>query len=273
MDLAFKSLVNYASRKSGVNLTQYRENYLRRRIEFRMKILGVTSFDAYLKMLQNDGKEIDKLLNTITINVTEFMRDKTPFEFFMNHVLPDIARRKEKVKGNLLRFWSAACSCGEEPYTIAICVFETLGSKWSVSIYATDIDDECLRVAKDGFYRPTQLKNLGKDLLEKYFEKEEGGYRVKSFLKKCVKFKKHDLTTQEPVSRYLDAVFCRNVMIYFSEQQKIKVVNDFYEALVDGGYLVIGKSETLPAGFKDKFECINLREKVYRKFSNESNNL
>lgn len=266
MDLAFKSLINYISKESGIDFKQYRENYLRRRIELRMKILGVKSLEEYMRILRNNGKkEIDKLVNTITINVTEFMRDRTPFEFFMQKVLPEIASRKRKVRSNIVRFWSAGCSCGEEPYSIAICALETLGKGWIISIYATDIDDACLEMAKEGFYKESQLKNLSRYLLNKYFEKEDDGYRIKSFLKRIVRFKKHDLTTEEPVSKYLDAVFCRNVMIYFSENQKNKVVSDFYDSLVDGGYLIIGKSETLPSEFKEKFECVNLREKVYKK--------
>lgn len=266
MDLVFKSLVDYVIKESGINLLQYREGYLKRRIELRMKMLGINDYGEYLRLLKNNGKkEVNDLINTITINVTEFMRDKTPFEFFQRVILPAIAERKKRVKSNIVRFWSAGCSCGEEPYSIAICTLEELGEGWIISIYATDIDDDCLEMAREGFYRPVQLKNLNKMLINKYFDKEGDGYRIKKFLKKYVRFKKHDLTTQEPVSKYLDAVFCRNVMIYFNEGQKAKIVNDFYNALLDGGYLIIGKSETLPVGFKDKFECINLREKIYRK--------
>ena len=266
MDLAFKSLVDHVSKESGIDLHKYRESYLRRRIDLRLKVLGLKDYGEYLRFLKKNGnEEIQKLVSTITINVTEFMRDKTPFQFLMNNILPEIASRKRRVKSNTIRFWSAGCSCGEEPYSIAICILEALGEGWLISIYATDIDDACLEMAKEGFYRPSQLKNLDKRLISKYFEKEDEGYRVKSFLKRYIRFKKHDLTTENPVSRYLDVIFCRNVMIYFSEQQKIKVVNDFYNALVGGGYLVIGKSETLPTGFKDKFESVNLREKIYRK--------
>uniref|UniRef100_A0A7C3REC9 protein-glutamate O-methyltransferase n=1 Tax=Archaeoglobus fulgidus TaxID=2234 RepID=A0A7C3REC9_ARCFL len=270
MDLAFKTLIDYVSRESGIDLHQYRESYLRRRIDLRLKVLGLGNYGDYLRFLKSNGnEEVKKLISTITINVTEFMRDRTPFEFLMTSVLPEVAGRKTKINSKVIRFWSAGCSCGEEPYSIAICALETLGEGWLISIYATDIDEECLEIAKDGFYRPSQLKNLNKTLINKYFEKEEDGYRVKSYLKKYVRFKKHDLTTEEPISRYLDVVFCRNVMIYFSEQQKIKVVNDFYNALAGGGYLVIGKSETLPAEFKDRFECISLKEKIYKKPGNE----
>ncbi|MEM4946140.1 MAG: CheR family methyltransferase, partial [Archaeoglobaceae archaeon] len=127
---------------------------------------------------------------------------------------------------------------------------------------ATDIDEDCIQKAIAGEYNEAQLRNLDEELIKKYFEKVGDRYRVKDFVKKHVRFKKHDLTSQEPITKYLDVIFCRNVMIYFNEQQKEKVLRDFYEALNAGGYLIIGKSESIPRG---KFECINLSEKVYKK--------
>ncbi len=265
MDLAFKAVVSYVSRQSGVKLEQYREGYLRRRIEFRMKMLGVKDYGEYLRLLRNDSAEVRNLLNTITINVTEFMRDRTPFEYFMRRILPEVAERKRKARSNMIRIWSAGCSYGEEPYSIAICVREALGDDWNVAIYATDIDDEALRGAREGVYGEQQVKSLPRHIVERYFEKVNGKYAVSNTIKRLVRFKKHDLTAEPPISRFLDVIFCRNVMIYFSEEQKEKVVNDFYEALVRGGYLIIGKSETLPGAFKDRFECVDLRDKIYRK--------
>ncbi|MDI3502841.1 MAG: chemotaxis protein methyltransferase CheR [Archaeoglobi archaeon] len=123
-----------------------------------------------------------------------------------------------------------------------------------------------MKKAKDGIYGESQLRNLDRVLIKKYFERvDEKNYRIRDAVKKHVTFKRHDLTTEPPVSRYLDAVFCRNVMIYFTEAQKMKVLNDFYNALISGGYLIIGKSETLPSEFKEKFECVDLREKIYLK--------
>ena len=110
---------------------------------------------------------------------------------------------------------------------------------------------------------------MSKNIIDKYFEKEENGYRVKNSLKKYVKFKRHDLTRDEPISKYLDTIFCRNVMIYFTESQKIKVINDFYNSLIGGGYLIIGKSETLPAMFRDRFIAVNLKDKIYKKNNNK----
>lgn len=261
----FKIFINNVSSISGINLRQYRENYIKRRVDFRMKTIGVNNYIQYSKILKRNKNELNNLINAITINVTEFMRDKTPFEFFMKVVLPDIVRRKRVAKSNLLRFWSAGCSCGEEPYSIAICVNEVLGDKFALSIYATDIDQECLKSAKKGLYKTEQLKNLDKSLINKYFEREDDYYRIKDFIKKPVRFKRHDLTTEPPVSKHFDGIFCRNVMIYFNENQKRKIINDFYNALIKGGYLIIGKSETLPTFFKDRFNSLNLREKIYIK--------
>ncbi len=269
MDLMLKSIINYVSRRSGVDLSGYRENYLKRRIDFRMKLLGLEDYLKYFRLLQNNEKEVFELLNTITINVTEFMRDVTPFQFFMKRILPEIAEKKKKIGSKTLRFWSAGCSYGEEAYSIVICALEALGNNWSIIVYGTDIDENCLKKAKEGFYRSEQLKNLSKNIIDKYFEKEENGYRVKNSLKKYVKFKRHDLTRDEPISKYLDTIFCRNVMIYFTESQKIKVINDFYNSLIGGGYLIIGKSETLPAMFRDRFIAVNLKDKIYKKNNNK----
>lgn len=261
----FDFLLNKVSRLSGINLSMYRESYIKRRIDFRMKTIGIGSYYEYYQFLMTDKNELKNLINTITINVTEFMRDKTPFEVFMREVLPRIKERKLKSNSRLLRVWSAGCSCGEEPYSIAICVSEFFEKDWIISIYATDIDDNCLHSARMGVYNPEQLKNLGENLKLKYFEKINGKYIVRNLIKKYIKFKKHDLTTQPPIASYFDAIFCRNVMIYFSEKQKRKVLNDFYNSLSDSGYLIIGRSEIIPSEFKTKFKPIDLKEKIYIK--------
>ncbi|MET1123835.1 MAG: protein-glutamate O-methyltransferase CheR [Archaeoglobaceae archaeon] len=266
MDLTFAAIVNHVARKLGVDLSAYRESYLIRRIEYRMKMLNVGNVHDYYRLLKNSEEEVRELLNVITINVTEFMRDVTPFEYLRKVVIPEIARRKERLGSRMIRIWSAGCACGEEPYSIAICALEELNG-WQVSIYATDIDEFCLEKARKGVYSAKQLAKLEPSIVEKYFEKVPGGYGVRDFVKRCVRFKRHDLTTEPPVSRHFDIVFCRNVMIYFNERQKEKVVRDFYEALSSGGYLFIGKSETLPEKAKGLFECVNVRDKVYRKVS------
>ncbi|MFN3383323.1 MAG: CheR family methyltransferase [Archaeoglobaceae archaeon] len=254
MDLIFKAIVNQVSKKSGLKLEMYRESYLRRRVELRMRILGLKDLSEYYSYLRSNEKEVGELINAIAINVTEFMRDKTPFEFFMNEILPWISYKK------ILRFWSAGCAYGEEAYSIAICALEAIESNFTV--YATDIDEDCLQKAMLGIYDEPQLRNLDEEIKRKYFEKVGDKFKVKEFVRRHIRFKRHDLTSQEPITKFLDTIFCRNVMIYFTEEQKAKVLKDFHDALVDGGYLIIGKSESIP---RQGFECVSLTEKVYRK--------
>ena len=232
----------------------YRESYLKRRIEFRIRVLGLKDLSEYYRYLKSNEREVEELVNAIAINVTEFMRDKTPFEFFMKRILPELNDKK------ILRFWSAGCAYGEEAYSIAICALEATDSNFTV--YATDIDEDCLQKANLGIYAESQLRNLDEEIRRKYFERIGDRFRVKDFVKRHVKFKRHDLTSQEPITRFLDTIFCRNVMIYFTEEQKAKVLRDFHGALVDGGYLIIGKSESIP---RQGFECVSIAEKVYRK--------
>lgn len=265
VDDDFNFLVRKISKSSGIVLTGYRDSYLKRRIDLRMKAAGVDNYAKYLGLLERDQSEMKEVINTLTVNVTEFMRDKTPFMFFREEILPDIMERKKQCKSNIVRFWSAACSYGEEPYSIAICSKEVLPDDWTVSIYATDIEEKCLKGASQGIYSREQLKNLDPSLVMKYFEPSGEDFKVKNIRKLSIRFQKHDLTSEAPISKHFDAVFCRNVMIYFNEGQKIKMLKDFYEALSDDGYLIIGKSETLPIEIRELFAPVSVKEKIFKK--------
>jgi chemotaxis protein methyltransferase CheR len=261
----FSFLLRKASKSSGVSLTSYRDNYLRRRIDLRMKAVGIDNYAMYTRLLDKNKNEITEFMNAITINVTEFMRDKTPFAFFRNVILPGLMERKQKSQSNTVRFWSAACSNGEEPYSIGICSKEVLPADWSISIYATDIDEDSLNRASKGIYSKEQLKNLDPALIQKYFEPSGKDFKAKNINKLSIRFMKHDLTSEPPVSKHFDAVFCRNVMIYFNEDQKVKMLIDFYNSLSENGYLIIGKSETLPNEIREMFTPVNVKDKVYKK--------
>jgi chemotaxis protein methyltransferase CheR len=266
-DSEFNFLVQKASKSSGVALTSYRDNYLRRRIDLRMKAVGIDNYATYTRLLDKNKNEMTEFLNAITINVTEFMRDKTPFLFFQNDILPNLIEKKKKSQNNLVRFWSAACSNGDEPYSIGICSREILPSDWSISIYATDIDEDSLNRASKGVYSKEQLKNLNSTLIQKYFEPSGKDFKVRNIQKLSIRFMKHDLTSQPPISKHFDAVFCRNVMIYFNDEQKVKMLTDFYNSLSEDGYLIIGKSETLPDEIRELFSVVSIREKIYKKRS------
>ncbi|MBP2029988.1 chemotaxis protein methyltransferase CheR [Methanohalophilus levihalophilus] len=261
----FKLLMNTISKQSGIDLGGYRESYLQRRIDLRMKIVNVSDYSEYKRIIEEDPEEFQELLTHLTVNVTEFMRDKTPFVYFQKNLLPNVMERKAHANSKLVRFWSAGCSYGEEPHSISICAKEFFPEDWNVSIYATDIDDNCLKSASEGVYGEKQLQNVDEKLVEKYFDPFEGNFRKKKLQNLTIRFRKHDLTGDSPVSRHFDVVFCRNVMIYFTEEQKIKMFTNFHESLSNGGYLIIGKSETMPPEVRDLFTPVSLRDKVYAK--------
>lgn len=265
IDDDFSFLLRKASKVSGVVLTGYRDSYIKRRIDLRMKAVGIDNYASYMRFLDKNKDEMSQYINAITVNVTEFKRDKTPFLFFRNEILPEIIERKKGTHSNLIRFWSAACSNGEEPYSIGICSKEVLSEDWTVSIYATDIDENCLKNASRGIYSREQLKNLDSPLIKKYFEPSGEAFKIKNIPRLLIRFRKHDLTSEPPISKHLDAVFCRNVMIYFNESQKVKMLNDFYNSLSEGGYLIIGKSETLPEEIKKLFTSVSTRDKIFKK--------
>ena len=177
------------------------------------------------------------------------------------------AERSGTERSGTLRIWSAGCASGEEPYTIAIILLEELGDNLGnllVSILATDIDDDALKKAMQGFYQPFSLKNIPPNILKKYFHSENGGYRIKDVVKRLVRFRKHDLISGEKL-RYFDVIFCRNVMIYFSRELQERLFMDFYNSLNDGGFLIIGKTETLTGEAREKFICVNVQERIFRK--------
>ncbi|UGV39932.1 protein-glutamate O-methyltransferase CheR [Methanococcoides orientis] len=261
----FDLLTNKVSKLSGIVLDGYRDKYLRRRIDLRMRVVGITDYKDYMRFLETNEGELAALIDTLTINVTEFMRDKTPFIFFKDNLIADIMERKQKSQSKLVRFWSAGCSNGEEPYSIGICAKEVFPEDWNISIYATDIDEKCLKNASEGVYFKDKIKNLDYMLRHKYFEKSEDTFKVKKIQNLSYRFKRYDLTNDSPVSKHFDTVFCRNVMIYFNETQKIKMISNFYDSLTKGGYLIIGKSETLPPEMRSLFEPVSIKDKIYMK--------
>ena len=232
-----------------------------------MKAVGIDNYTAYSRLLDKNKSEVTEFLNAITINVTEFMRDRTPFLYFQNEIIPSLIERKKKSQNHLVRFWSAACSNGEEPYSIGICSKEVLPSDWNISIYATDIDEDSLDRASKGIYSNEQLKNLDPVFIKKYFEPSGKDFKIKNINKLSIRFMKHDLTSDQTVSKHFDVIFCRNVMIYFNDEQKVKMLTGFYNSLSDDSYLIIGKSETLPDKIRELFTAVSIREKIFKKSS------
>lgn len=257
----FQILKDRVSREIRFNCNHYEEKHLKRRFAVRMRARDVATYQEYLKILDSDREEYNCLLKVLTVNVTEFFRNPETYEAIREHVLPEIIRNKT------IRIWSTGCSDGKEPYSIAMLLHEALGQeigKYSIVILASDIDDEALEKAKAGWYPTSEMKGIGEDSLKKYFTAENRGYRVREFLKQCIKFEHLDLISDRKHNS-LDMIVCRNVVIYFNKEMKERLYMDFYDVLKYGGFLVLGKTETLLGEARDKFKIFNNIERIYRK--------
>jgi chemotaxis protein methyltransferase CheR len=251
-------------RTSGISLSDQKEALVSARIGKRMRILNVPDYRVYFARVVADqsGDELRELLNAISTNVTHFFREKRHFDF--------MGQRVRELSGNgvrHLRIWCAACSTGEEPYTIAMTALEHAGRPMSVRIVASDISTKVLQLAKFGIYKDTDLSDIPPPLLKKYFQVGVGRadrlYRVKQPLRDMVTFQQINLSTPPyPVEGGLDMIFCRNVMIYFNHELRRVLVKHFEDLLRPQGYLFVGMSESLSGIQKT---LVSLEPSVYRK--------
>jgi chemotaxis protein methyltransferase CheR len=182
-----------------------------------------------------------------------------------NFVIPELMKLKQGSGNTVIKVWSAGCSTGEEPYTIAMLLSEILPPPWKFEITASDISLKCLMTSKEGFYADSRITGIPEPYLKKYFDKVEGGYKVHADLMSKIRFDYHNLKNDSG-QRGLDLVFCRNVIIYFDEAAQTAVINRFWDAMAGKSFLFIGHSESL-FGMDTKFEFVKTQwATLYRKF-------
>lgn len=258
----FAYLVNTIHTKTGLDVSYYRDNFMKRRIKLKMSEKKISTFTEYASRIKKNKEELDELMDFITVNYTRFYRDSDVFDHYDNIIMPELMNRK-----SIVRILSAGCSTGEEPYTLAILVKEYLekkGIKKQISIHALDVDQNVLNKAKKGEYAMDSLQSLDKKIVEKYFTQDDRNFCLNEEIKKMVRFGIHDITQSMP-QRHYDIIFCRNVFIYFNNEAKTQILENFYDALNNEGYLVIGKTEMLPPDIRDIYICISNRLKIFRK--------
>jgi len=229
------------------------------------------TFEQYLAYLEFHPEEMDYLMDTMTINVTEFFRDPSIFEVIEKKITPDLFEKKKKSNSHIVRIWSCGCSSGEEPYSILICFAEYLGSKladYKLTIYGTDIDGRALAKAKEGVYEASQFKNLPNEkklLIDKYFyEIGNGRYWIREEWPAYMNFQYHDIMADIPLD-HMDIILCRNVFIYFGRELQGLVLRRFCESLNRGGFLVLGNVESIFGEIKEKFIEYDRRARIYVK--------
>ncbi|GAJ26337.1 chemotaxis protein methyltransferase CheR [Liquorilactobacillus sucicola DSM 21376 = JCM 15457] len=238
MELNFEFFNEWVQRKLGIRLGAYKERQMQRRISNIMESAGAASLEQYAKILETDSVARHAFVEHLTINVTEFYRNKSLFDMFEQRLLEQIVPKFDHPK-----IWSAACSIGAEPYTLAMILAKNnvAGGR----IVATDIDDEILKKAKAGLYQNNEVKNVTSSDLNKYFVKtDDNKYQVSAALKNKITFKKHDLLKDRYESG-CHVIVCRNVTIYFKPDARDEVYRKLSESLVQGGILFTGATETI----------------------------
>lgn len=254
-------------RDMNVDISGYKDDFLSRRIMARMMKLKVNSIAEYIRILKHSEEERLNLLNELAINVSCFFRDPPVWQVVKQQVLIPLFKIAAE-SGRTVRIWSAGCAYGQEPYTIAILSMELIKSKFpnlKVIIYATDIDEDALSIAEKGIYGISDLKDVPCNLLTKYFNPVGGNlYEIKPYVKQLVRFRRHDLLKDRPIP-LVNAIFCRNVLIYFRKTTRIHVLKKFYESLIRPGFLILGMSESLPTTLNNMFKPISLKYRIYLK--------
>ena len=261
-------VIRHLFRSRGIDMSGYTPSFVMRSIRRRIGRSGCANHSTYLKLLLNSEEETNELLGALSINVTEFFRDRGAFEAWSAKVLMPLVAYKS-AGGGLLRIWSAGCASGQETYTISICVNEalkrcTLGRIPMITILGTDISANALAKAKSGSYTKEEVKGVPEKYLVEYFHKQGNIYEVGASLRKSVRFARENLL-DTPSSKYFDAIVCRNVMIYFSRAMHEQVAMNLYHALSRDGYLMLGKTETLMGAPRDGFEVVDLEHRLLKK--------
>jgi len=248
---------------SGFDISQYKERPLKRRLAVRMRACQAETYEEYRRKLKEDPGEYTKLLDTLTINVTKFYRNVETYLTVLDKVLPIIL---DESRTRPVQIWSAGCSSGEEPYSLAIMwreFSEARGMIKDCSIYATDIDIQILEKARQGIYGRSSMDEIPQKLVGKYFDVRNEKYHISQQVKDMVQFQKLDLFSPYPFSG-VDLIFCRNVLIYFSRQTQEDIFYKFAGALRPNGFLVLGKVENMFGQMKDTFVSFDIKERIYR---------
>ena len=268
-DPAFEGLLQFLRRARGFDFTGYKRASLERRFRRRMETIGCASFGDYLDFLEVHPDEYAALFDTLLINVTDFFRDAGAWELLVREALP--VALEARPADEPIRVWSAGCATGQEACTAAMVLCELLGEeafRERVKIYATDVDDEALNVARQATYAERDVTSVPPELLEKYFQRTDHRYTVRPDLRRALIFGRNNLVQDAPISR-LDLLLCRNTLMYFNAETQARILRHFHFALADTGALMLGKSEMM-LSHRDLFAAVDLKSRVFRRITTQA---
>ena len=266
-DKDFARIRDLVKRNTGIHLSDAKKNMVYGRLSRRLRQLGMESFNAYVEMVEaGNEEELVNFINAITTNLTAFFRENHHFEFLTGTLLPELMASKGSDRR--IRIWSAGCSSGEEPYSIAMAVKEAMpaGQYWDVRILATDLDSNMVANAARGVYTLERVQGLTKQRLRRWFRRGKGDksgmVKVSRELQEMITFKQLNLMHDWPLSGPIDVIFCRNVVIYFDKDTQRRLFDRYADLMSDQAHLFIGHSESL---FKVTERFDSLGNTIYRK--------
>lgn len=258
----FEKISRLVYEQCGIYLHEGKKELVKARLSKRLRAGSYKSFSEYYRYVTTEEgtNELVSMIDSISTNLTSFFREESHFARLGYILLRAIEKSGQRGSKNNFKIWSAGCSTGEEAYTLAMTVKETIGQhSFDVSILATDISTKVLKIAEAGVYGQEKIKNISPDILKKYFQVGTGqstGYvRIKNDIKKMITYQRFNLMDRFHAQNNYDVIFCRNVMIYFDKKTQNAVVNKFYDSLRNGGYFFVGHSESL-TGLKHQFNYV-----------------
>jgi chemotaxis methyl-accepting protein methylase len=267
LDREFQDLTRKISRDRGFACANYKEKCLRRRIAVRMRARGVHTYSDYARLLDSDSAEYDRLLDALTINVTKLFRNWSVYESIAEHVVPALWGLDTRA----IRVWSAGCSSGEEPYSLAILLHRYAAHHGllrridEAHVLGTDIDRGSLQAAERGVFPDSAFDETPSELRERYFS-PASPFTIIPAIRSMVRFERRDLLDElPPAPAGFHLIACRNVLIYFDRDTQERILTRFHDALAAGGFLVLGKVETLLGPVRSRFAAVDARERIFRR--------
>ena len=237
----FRAVIN---RESGIHFSDSNRSILDSRLRERLRAAELESVDEYYRLIHDNSEELKILLDSVTTNLTRFFRNQAHFSALEHDVVPELIKMKQSAGSTKIYIWSAGCSTGEEPYSIAMLLSELVPKQISYEIIASDLSLKSLLIAREGYYPETRVGGVPDHYLQRYFRQHGEGYTIADEIKNRIRFDYHNLKFDSGL-RNLDLVVCRNVIIYFDDEAKQAVIEKFWDAMNENSYLIIGHSESL----------------------------
>jgi chemotaxis methyl-accepting protein methylase len=274
LDQAVGAILRLVERERGFRPEGYSQEFLEGRLRARAANAGAPDLDSYLLLLGSAGPELDRLVEGLTVQVSDFFRDPVAFEYLAEFVLPGLLSARGSAGGGGIRAWSAGCAAGEEPYSLAILLHDLaarLERSPGATIFATDVDERSLGKGREGVYPESALANVRQGLVPGSFRREGRLFRVAPEIARSVAFSRHDLldprtpVPSDSVFGTFDLVLCRNVLIYFEPESVHRVSERLFHSLADGGHLLLGRTESLPEPWSSRLRRVTDCCALYRK--------